>query len=284
MSSTTIFRAPFLVYAFALIVALSGCGGGGGASANNGGGSSVGGEDMDGSGPSVGTYTEFAATTAGATSTLRTVAIDNAQANATPITVTLVHQDGTLQGGVLAGVLDAARTEITLDGGGTVALTNPVATEYVRFFQTSGFGNDLFGVIGQVADSQDLPADGTATYNGVVQMEVTNSNGGYVLTGDAQIIANWSNDIDTMFQNFSGSLNGGPNQTFSGTIGMLDAPISNAAFSGGTLTRTGTLFATTAPITTDFVGQFYGKNADEVGGIFVLNSADLNVSAVFAAE
>lgn len=259
------------------VFALSACGGGGGSGTRDV-------EDMDGSGPTVGTYAAFADTTATAETVVRYVSIDNAQISTQQNSGVLDHVGGTISTGFLAGTLNAGRTEIVLTGGGTATLTNPASTEYMRFFQTSGTGNDQFGVVGQPTDVQDMPPSGSSTYNGRVRMDVSTNDGPYALTGAAVITANWNNDIDTRFQGLSGVRNENENVTISGSISMRDAPLSGTSFSGGTLETTGSFFDTDSTPATTHNGQFFGPNADEVGGTFTLLAPDLNISAVFSAE
>ncbi len=281
-------RAFSSILILLLSFTVSACGGGGGGASTGGGGTPSGGEDMDGSGPTTNSYTQFLATTVGATSTFRTVAINNSLVIADPITGTLNHETNQISGGELAGSLNQQRTELTLTsaGGGTVALTNLAATEYVRFFQTSGTGDDLFGVVGQRTFNDDIPDTASAVYNGVVAMEVNNSDGPHILTGDARITANWGSGVDALFRNLSGTVNGGSNQNVAGTIGITGASLNGSSFAGGNLVRTGTIFNSTGNVDPPFEGQFYGQNADEVGGIFTMTSSadDVNVAAVFAAE
>ena len=66
---------------------------------------------------------------------------------------------------------------------------------------------------------------------------------------------------------------------------MINATLTGNGFSGGMLSRSGAIFATDdGSRSLDLAGQFFGPNAVEVGGVFVLNANDLNVRAVFAAE
>jgi hypothetical protein len=285
----TYFRASFRILGVATAFALSGCGGGGGAPTGGAGASggpisSV--EDMDGSGDTQNVYTQFAATTAGATSTFRTVAINNAFGVADPIVGTFDHATGEVTDGTLAGTFNAQRTILELLSGESVTVSDIAATEYVRFFQTSGTGDNLFGVVGQASFAADLPTDGDAVYNGVVVMDVNNPDGRYNLTGDARVTVNWGNDVDTLFLNLSGRLNDGPNQSVNGTIEIAGASLNGSSFAAGELNRTGTIFSRFGTVDRSFQGQFYGRNGDEVGGVFTLTSVpdELNISAVFAAE
>lgn len=286
-------RAVSLVLIGVLSFVISACGGGGGGASIGAGNTSVPPlviEDMDGSGTTLNTYTEFAETTSGRTSTFTTVAINNAQGAALALTGRLDHATGIVTSGDLEGTFDAQRTILTLsDSGafrGTVTLTNPAATEYVRFFQTSGLDDNLFGVVGQATFWDDLPTQGSPQYNGVVIMEVNNEGGTYILRGDAVITVNWNIGVDALFNNLSGSLNGDETRSVAGTVEISKAALSETSFAGGEIAVTGTIFASSDPVVGTFEGQIFGRNADELGGTLTLvsDADDLNVGAVFAAE
>ena len=248
-----------------VLVVLSACGGGSGGD----GGQTGGGEDMDGSGPTVGTYTQISAAQTGQPLDFRVVSISNDQSDVLNI----------------MGSLDSGRTVISV-AGGSIMLTNPAGTEFMRLFDGTVAGINQFGTVGQETIVADIPVGGDATYNGVVFMTVANEEGNYSLTGDARIAVDWlNNGVDTRFDGLSGQRNDESIGSVSGTLSMINATLTGNGFSGGMLSRSGTIFATDDdPRTLDLAGQFFGPNADEVGGVFVLNANDLNVRAVFAAE
>jgi len=283
-------------FSFILIAMLcstvSACGGGGGGASTGGGGNAGGAppdvEGIDGSGPTNNTYTEFEETTAGRTSVFTTVAINNERATAPTIVGTFDHATGVVSNGQLAGSFEGQqRTTLTLSGplSSTVLLTNLAGTEYVRFFQTSGTGDDIFGVVGQTTFLDDLPTGGSSRYTGVVVMEV-NTEGRYALTGSAVITAKWGSGVDAEFNNLSGTFNEGPQQNVPGAINILGARLEGATFVGDNVTLTGQIFESSGRVDGSIEGQVFGRNADEIGGIFTLESDadDLNISAVFAAE
>ena len=278
-----------------LALSLGACGGGGGggasssgASPSSGGGSSPATEDMDGSGPSVGTYLVFSATTAGATSGLQTIAIENGQALATLINGTLDHENNNIAGGDLTGSFDVARTEIILDSGGTITLTNLADAEFLRVFDGTINGQNVFGVVGVPTLPDDVPGSGsgTAIYNGSVQMSLQNSDGVYVLTGDAELAADWdSQNITTVFDNLSGELNTVDVGAVTGVLQIAGAPIVGAGFAGGELTtQTGVFVSDDPDLTFLHEGGLFGANADEAGGVLLIDATDLEVGAVFVAE
>jgi hypothetical protein len=183
------------------------------------------------------------------------------------------------------GSLDSGRTVISM-ASGSIMLTNPAGTEFMRLFDGTIGGMNHFGAMGQETIVAEIPVGGGATYNGVVIMTVANEEGNYSLTGDARIAVDWlNNDVDTRFEGLSGQQNDESIGSVNGTLSMINATLDGNGFSGGMLSRSGTIFATDDDSRTlDLAGQFFGPNADEVGGVFVLNANDLNVRAVFAAE
>lgn len=284
MSSFPNVRASFVLCA-ALLLAACGGGGGGESSTSTRGGVPPVSEDMDGSGASVGTYAVFQSPSG--TSVLQVVGIGNSNDADRSITFTLDHATGAVTGTQIAGTLNAARTELT-DANRLVArFSNPAGTEYVRFLK-SETGDDLFGVVGQVTDPADIPTTGAAQYNGVVLMTVNSSEGFYTLSGDATISARWNatdRRIDTLLDGLSGQLPDASQGSVSGAILMRNASLAtDGSFGGGTLERSGTLFQSDAIPSTQHSGQIYGQNADEIGGVVILDADDLKVNAVFAAE
>ena len=78
---------------------------------------------------------------------------------------------GVVTGGEFAGTLNAQRTQIALAGGGTVTLTNPGATEYVRLFRRQAAGSDpVFGTVGFLSVPSDLPGSGRVSYTGAADV------------------------------------------------------------------------------------------------------------------
>jgi hypothetical protein len=289
MSNLAVLRAAIAVSA---VVFVSACGGGGGGSSGSSGngGTPAANEDMNGSGDALGSYT--ALDDRSGTSTLQVVGIDDSNDVDRSITITFNHASGEAAGAAIAGVLNTARTTMTdpTNGDQLVAtFSNPARTEYVRFVK-SEIGDDLFGVVGQVTDPRDIPTTDDAEYNGVVLMTVNNDDGFYDLTGDATITARWGTNnngrIDTLFDELSGQLPDTTQGSVSGSILIRNATLigGNGSFSGTNLERTGTIFQSSNTPSTQFSGQLFGRNADEVGGVLVIEAANLDVNAVFAAE
>jgi hypothetical protein len=243
-------------------------------------------EDMNGSGATNNTYTQFTATTAGATSEFRAIVVDTAIVSS--ISGSFDHAAGEITDGVWAGTFDAGRGVLTLVGDQTrIDLTNPANTEFLRFVQIEGDLGSGSGVAGLSTFANDMPSSaGSAVYNGVVVMSVINSDGEFALSGDAVVTANWTQDVDTVFRNLSGTLVGQSNQNVNGEIAIEGATLTDGTFSGGQVALSGTVFASTGVLAAAVEGRFFGPNADEVGGVFNLTTSadDLAIKAIFGAE
>lgn len=266
-----------------LSLAVAACGGGGGSD----GSSST---DGSGSGPIVGTYTEFADTTSTEATALSYLAVTNAGAASTGSAGTLDHDMDEIDGpGELAGTFTGGRTGIDLSGGGTAVLSNEAGTEFLRIFSTSGTGSDLFGVVGQATTGADMPDSGSANYDGTVLLDVSDGAAIYALTGDVAISATFAGTVDSTFSGFSGTRtdSGGTTSVSGlGTVSISGATQSGTGFSGGTPSGSGSVFSrvTDSADITGTNGQFFGPNADEVGGTLVVEDTSISVFGVYAAE
>ncbi len=234
-------------------------------------------------------YTEFDNTSSLTPSPLTFVAITNTGTPSSGNAGTLAHNLGAITGGQLQGTLNGDLSVITLSSGGFANLSNPESTaEYLRIFRTEGTGSDLFGVVGQATNLVDMPDinTGSASYSGVVELQVDDGDATYALTGDAAITAFWmTSSVNSTFDELSGTRNDSEIVNDVGTISISNATIAGSGFSGGTLSTTGTVFDVTAGASIDGTnGQFFGPAADEVGGTIVIDDTDLSVLGVFIAD
>lgn len=171
---------------------------------------------------------------------------------------------GEVTGGLLSGT-DVDEAEYT----------NPANGEFSRIVRISG--DNVFGVVGLDVLPGDLPTAGTVTsYNeGWVGMTAAFENDALVLEGDATFTASWgSNDIDGRFFNLSGTSSVGGGVTNVGTIILTDGTISGDNFTGGAVSGTGRFAAIGGSGTTSQTGgTFFGPEADELGGVVLINDA-----------
>jgi hypothetical protein len=271
-----VFLKPVSMIALASLAACGGSGGG------SGGGSSA-----SQSTAIVDGYAPIANKTASTPSNLQFVAITNDGTPSTGNAGALNHGNGRINSGLLAGTLNSGRTQIGLPGGSDVRLTNEGGTEFLRMFQTDGLAPDRFGVVGVATELADMPDSGDVTYNGRVRMDAFDGAASYALSGDARITADFDGggSVDSRFSNLSGTRNDTQSVSNVGTINIDDAVISGSSFSGGTVSTTGAVFDLSGtPSTNGTNGQFFGPDADEVGGTVVIKDGDLEVFGVYAAD
>jgi hypothetical protein len=252
----------------AIISILAACGGGGGTTNPGGGGTTE--------------YIEFFDTTSSQTITLK---ID--QLNPTASTVS--SNTGTLNWGTdratisgLSGDIQPNDTTVVLDAAAGTITFSSEATSYVTTFAAEPVGTDpFFGVVGVPTQNSDLPTSGTLrAYVGSSGIQIISSDAVYDLTGSAtaQVEFGSGGTVDLVFDNLSGSKTDGVsapvNVTDVATIGLNAAQITDGSFSGGTAT-----FSSTGEISTTLTGSesiatsgsFFGPDADELGGVFIVD-------------
>lgn len=272
---------------------LSACGGGGGGGSND---PDV--EDMTDFDVVIGTendptvtYPAFSDATAPINSDLRYISLNAALVGANG-SATLDHDGGTITSGVLAGTLNSGRTSVALAGGGTGTLSNPDSNEFLRLFQIQGGANSgTIGVIGIETDPTDIPAPtvGTVEYGGTASVTAAPGDQNlYVLSGDVNVTADWATStVTTRFGNFSGTANGNAAGSGLGQMIISGATIgADGSFTGGSITGTGTVFGSLSGTSglSGTRGQFFGPDADEVGGVLVIDQGDFEGAGVYTAE
>lgn len=279
-------RALAALPAFAAAALLAACGGG----ATGTGPTTSGGVET--TGPTIGTYTAFSDPTSLETSALIYIATDNTGSASTGSAGNLDHDANVILGGLLAGTLNGARTEIDLGSGVTAVITNPDNTEYTRIFVTEGLPTDLFGVLGQATIGADLPvANDSLHYDGTAQFAIADGDALYDLTANLRVTPDWeAGRVDSAFTSLSGTRNDGSitNVSNLGTLRIDDATLSGGTFAGGTASITGATFDLSGSESlAGTEGTFMGPLADEVGGIVLIDdtaSGNLQVIGVYTAE
>jgi hypothetical protein len=179
-------------------------------------------------------------------------------------------------GGGLTGDVNATRTRITLDAGGTVTIIDG-STDYVAIFSAEPLlGDPSFGVVGIPTAIADLPV--TATYSGTTNFSIVDNTSFYELVGTASVTANFgAGSLDATFSSLDGTRTDGVSATQNvsnvATVSINDAVISGNTFSGGTADLSSTQITTdlTGAELVDTSGGFYGPNADEVGGVVLID-------------
>lgn len=208
-----------------------------------------------------------------------TLAYSAYRGDGTPLSATdagtITLPGGTIAGGILAGSLNATSTEIALDGGGTVALTNPAATEYVRFFEASPTGGDAFsGVVGFRTAAGDLPQSGRTSYSGRAEVLAVDPEATYAFDGAAEVRVDFDTArVSVRLTNLTGERRQGTEvrSTAIDSIVISNSVLSDGLFSGGTPSVTGAPFALSGSAeASGSEGALYGAGADEAAGRIVI--------------
>lgn len=200
---------------------------------------------------------------------------------------------GVVTGGGFAGLLNAARTRIDLAGGGTVLLSNPGNTEYVRLFEVTN--DPVFGVVGFLSAPSDLPGSGRVSYTGAAEVIAADESRIYSLEGRAFIVADFGEgrvriDLDNLegiAQGISPGNTGTVTIPSGGVITVDGSRISGAGFSGGTASVSGLPFTITSGADASGTnGGFFGPDADEVAGRVAVDdpAGSVGILGAFAAD
>ena len=205
----------------------------------------------------------------------------------TPSTNSVSTQTGTVDAatsivtaGDLSGVADFAAGTVAIDGGG-LAIISSDGTQFVGRFDASPQGDTRsFGVVGLATEAANLPA-GSASYAGSTNVNIVDGTDIYDLTGtlDLDIAFDATNPtVSTTLDALSGTVT----DAVSAPVAVADAAqititgsaLDGAGFAGGTTTLTSdSITPLTDDATTALTGGFYGPNAEEVGGVGIINSA-----------
>ena len=253
-----------------VLISLAACGGGGGGSDDSGGSNNGGSGDQGLPG--------FADANATGTVSLSAVSLDSGNRSTSALTGTLDRDQDTLNLGDLSGDINNDRSEVTLDGGGQILLTAG-ANEYSRFFDATPSGdNRTIGIVGILATN--TPTSGDVTYNGTSMLTIQEGVDIYDLTGTSNVQANFGDGLVTStIDDLSGTqrtgLTGSVQVNDVATITFSGSEIDGTTFSGGTVEMTSdTITALSDSAQSSLNGAFFGPDAAETGGAFVINDAD----------
>jgi hypothetical protein len=254
------------------ILTLSACGGGGAATSG-------------GTGTTTPTVSDFSFTdlTSQASDDLIGATRTTATRSTAGETGTLDRATNGFRFGDLSGAINADRTEITLDGGGT-ATFDPTGNVYSGRLNATPLGGDQ--IIGIAASLDTLPT-GTASYAGTSVVTIQDNFTVYDLTGGATIDANFgTGTVTTEMSGLDGVATDGfsdpTDVTDVGTITFNGSAIDGARYSGGTLViNSDTLTALTDNAISSLDGAFFGPAGVEAGGVFVVDDTDAGVVTIF---
>ena len=221
-------------------------------------------------------YPSLFDTTSEETSALQVHSLNTASLAVAAGSGSLDRANDRVSGGGLAGDVNATRTLIELDVGGTVEIIDG-STDYVAVFLAQPLSVDAsFGVVGIPTAIADLPV--TATYSGMTNFSIVDNDSFYELVGAASVTADFgAGDLDVIFSSLDGTRTDGvsapQNVTNVATVSINDAVISGNTFSGGDADLSSTQITTdlTGAEVVETSGGFYGPNADEVGGVVLID-------------
>ncbi len=177
----------------------------------------------------------------------------------------------------LSGNVDAARRLMQITSGGQVALTANPGRFAVRYQASPQGTQTTTGVVGVSTLASDMPTSGSATYSGDTQLSAQVGTSLYELTGTAAIAASFGSGgtVTTTLSGLSGqripTVAAASSVSNVGTITLSGASVSGTGFAGGTSATTGSTLALSGTQTTSVSGQFFGPQATEAGGVFVIN-------------
>ena len=244
------------------LVTLAGCGGGGG-----------GGATVINTPPN---EVAFAAASAKGTVALSGVVLDSGALTAIAGTGSLNRDTNAVTFSGLTGQIDATRVVIDITGGGQATLTTKADQFGARFTASPIGGASTTGVIGVATLASDMPT-GSAEYIGDTRLSAQVGTDLYELTGTASVAATFGLDgtVNTTLTGLSGqkipSLADATVISDAGTLTLAGASIKGTSFAGGTSAATGGVFALSGKQTTIQAGQFFGPDATEAGGTFVID-------------
>lgn len=226
------------------------------------------------------------------TAVLTAVSLDGGARTTTGLTGMLNRAANTASIGTLAGSINPERSEVDLNGGGTLAILSGTNEYSSRYIATPTMGNRTIGVLGVEAVVADLPA-GEARFNGTTNVTVQDGTSLYDLTGTATIIADFrTGDVTTTLSGLDGTFGNGlsfpMNVTDVATITISGSAISGGTFSGGTTKIASTELSALGTAASNSVnGAFFGQSGEEVGGVVVIDdtaTGDLLVFGDFIAK
>lgn len=179
-----------------------------------------------------------------------------------------------------------ASGHVELDG---TAGTNKSSAD-INFLNWTAYGNwavtdaaETSGTVGYFSAGYEtpvasLPTTGTGHYTGAMTGTAFNSTGTYSLAGNTDILVDWSSSAVTGSLTGVTATNGAASQAWN-DIGFTGS-MSGSGFAGtaSVTTLPGGTASLGAAATGSVAGQFYGPNAEEVGGVW--NASDGTTSAI----
>ncbi len=230
----------------------------------------------------------FQDTTSIDVSTLTALSLNAADASVASETGSLDRAGNTLSFGGLSGTVAADRASVAL-ADGAVTFEGGADAAAVRFDAAQG-SVTTSGIIGVATDQAALPS-GSATYTGDTVITAISDRDVFELDGTATIAADFgaaTPNVTTTLSGLSGSrqpvLGDAEAVADAGTLTITGSTISGAGFSGGTAALTSSVLALSGSETVALEGAFFGVDATEVGGVFIIDDADVRIFGDFLGD
>lgn len=223
------------------------------------------------------TYVKFFDETAQTDSPILAYGVSTDWSGIWTLTGTLDRKGNRLLVPLLFGDINDARTHVDLDGGGMVTIVDGPTDFVAAFIAESSNGIVTNGVLGLETLPSELPSNGNATYVGTTNVFIDDDTSHYDLSGNARISVEFGTaGVEMLFSSLNGTKAIGSgaatNVSDVATIEIVDANITSGTISGGeAVFISSELAALSGDENVSTAGGFFGPNADEIGGVFVID-------------
>ena len=221
-------------------------------------------------------------------STVTALSLNANEATVTSESGTLDRDGDTLTFGDTTGTLSDDRTSVDLEDG-AITFEGDADAFAVRFDAAEGATNTI-GIIGVATDAGSLPS-GSATYAGDTVITAQSGTDLFELTGTAAITADFdaaTPSVTTALTGLSGTRQpaaaAAEDVADAGSLTIAGSEISGNGFNGGTATLESTVLTLSGDESTALEGAFYGPDADEVGGVFIIEDGETRIFGDFLGD
>lgn len=179
-----------------------------------------------------------------------------------------------------SGLANSDRTQVVLDAGGIITISQN-ATDFVATFSSQPVAySPSFGVFGIATHVSEIPSSGSASFTGSAEMQILDGTVVYDLSGIANLSSDFdANSIDVTINSLSGLRigSGGSTTSVADPVEILvtNASIAGNSYSGGSVSLANSSLAgsLSGSESVTNLGNFFGPNYDEVGGILVVDDS-----------
>lgn len=207
----------------------------------------------------------------------------------------LTRQSGTLDLDGSAVTVEGAEWTLNADGtratlGSDIITFEDAVTGDATRFDASIGTQTTTGIGGVTPDLSALPT-GTATYTGDAVVTAIAGTELFELSGAAEVTATFgagSPSVTTEISALEGTrqpaLTAPTAVADAGTLTIAGSAISGTGFSGGDATLTSSVLSLSGGETVSLEGGFFGADAGEAGGVFIIDDGDTRIFGDFLAD